>query len=240
MPSVTAYWGDASYGIKIAYNRDLNTNDLQDVRLYENSIIQVCFISSMQTFVGGGYEKGNTKVCSFLALQSALNQYQDRLLGNYAATTNLGGANLTIYATQSSDAAATESWMFMGIVHKQQGLTPFTGRWIGVTYVNSLTNTDFTVLEYGYRNFLFQTNIMDMYMVNSTFANQDVNFTVNQGSTDTFLNLGGASTSLYMVGLFKRKFVTGDINRDINVAAGSNTFCFFLGSSWAYSGNTYD
>lgn len=55
MPSVTGYWGDASYGIKMAYNRDLNTNDLQDVRLYENSIIQVCFMSSMQAFVGGGY-----------------------------------------------------------------------------------------------------------------------------------------------------------------------------------------
>jgi len=107
MPSVTQFWGDASYGIKMAYSRDLNTNDLQDVRLYANSIIQICFITSLQTFVGGGYEKGNPKICSFLALQDSLNQYHDRLLGNFAATANLGGANLTIYATQSFDAGTS-------------------------------------------------------------------------------------------------------------------------------------
>lgn len=36
MPSVTNFWGDISYGMKIAYNRDLNTNDLQDKRFYPN------------------------------------------------------------------------------------------------------------------------------------------------------------------------------------------------------------
>lgn len=36
MPSVINFWGDVSYGMKIAYNRDLNTNDLQDKRFYKN------------------------------------------------------------------------------------------------------------------------------------------------------------------------------------------------------------
>lgn len=55
MPSVTGFWGDGTYGIKMSYNRDLNTNDLQDVRLYGNTIIQLCFISSLQAYVGGGF-----------------------------------------------------------------------------------------------------------------------------------------------------------------------------------------
>ena len=36
MPSVTGFFGDISYGLKVAYNRDLNTNDLQDKRFYKN------------------------------------------------------------------------------------------------------------------------------------------------------------------------------------------------------------
>lgn len=59
MPSVTDFWGDISYGLKMAYNRDLNTNDLQDKRFYRNEVIQICFMSSMSAFVGGGYETGN-------------------------------------------------------------------------------------------------------------------------------------------------------------------------------------
>lgn len=102
MPSVTAFWGDISSGMRVAYNRDLNTNDLQDKRLYANDIIQVCFMSSLAAFVGGGFETGNEKICSFFSLHMAVNQYQDRLLGNFAATTLIGGANLTVYATQST------------------------------------------------------------------------------------------------------------------------------------------
>lgn len=59
MPSVTNFWGDISYGMKMSYSRDLNTNDLQDKRFYPESVIQVCFMSSLQAFVGGGYETGN-------------------------------------------------------------------------------------------------------------------------------------------------------------------------------------
>jgi hypothetical protein len=55
MPSVTDFWGDITYGMKMAYNRDLNTNDLQDKRFYRNEVIQVCFMSSGTAFVGGGF-----------------------------------------------------------------------------------------------------------------------------------------------------------------------------------------
>lgn len=55
MPSVTDFWGDITYGMKMAYNRDLNTNDLQDKRFYRNEVIQVCFMSSGTDFVGGGF-----------------------------------------------------------------------------------------------------------------------------------------------------------------------------------------
>lgn len=54
-PSTTLYWGDISNGLKVAYSRDLNTNDLQDKQFYGNSVIQICFMSSLQAFVGGGF-----------------------------------------------------------------------------------------------------------------------------------------------------------------------------------------
>lgn len=58
-PSITSFTGDISYGMKMAYNRDLNTDDQEDKRFYPNEIIQVCFISSMQSFVGNGHEQGH-------------------------------------------------------------------------------------------------------------------------------------------------------------------------------------
>lgn len=57
-PSVTEFKGDIKNGIKAAYNRDLNTGDSADIRLYVNSVVQVCFISSNAAFQGLGYEKG--------------------------------------------------------------------------------------------------------------------------------------------------------------------------------------
>jgi hypothetical protein len=63
----------------------------------------------------------------------------DRLLGNFAGTTLFGGANLTFYATQSTEGSTAEPWLFLSVVHKQQGLSPFNPRWIGITYTDSLT-----------------------------------------------------------------------------------------------------
>jgi hypothetical protein len=100
---VTTFKGDIKNGIKAAYNRDLNTGDSADIRLYANSVVQVCFISSNVAFQGAGVEKGQEKVCSFLSLHMEADAYEmDRLLGNYAGTTLFGGANLTFYATKST------------------------------------------------------------------------------------------------------------------------------------------
>jgi hypothetical protein len=35
-PSITSFTGDISYGMKMAYNRDLNTDDQEDKRFYPN------------------------------------------------------------------------------------------------------------------------------------------------------------------------------------------------------------
>lgn len=34
---------------------------------------------------------------------------------------------------------------------------------------------------------------MDMYIANSSYANEDLNYTLNQGGNDVIENLGGAS-----------------------------------------------
>ena len=58
-PSVTSYAGEVNFGLKVAYNRDLNTGDLEDKRFYFDDVIQVCFMSSTAEFMGGGFEYGN-------------------------------------------------------------------------------------------------------------------------------------------------------------------------------------
>lgn len=81
---------------------------------------------------------------------------------------------------------------------------------------------------------------MDMFIVNGTYVKKDIDFVQNQGGTDVFQNLGGASDTEYMVALYKRKFKTGDNNRDINVTNGNNVYCVYLGTSWNYINFTYD
>jgi hypothetical protein len=103
MSSVTGYTGDVSNGISAAFKRDVSTGDSQDITIYQNSIIQVCFICSTQAFVGNGNEIGNEKACTYISLHKNVNYYYDRLLGNFAATATFGGGNLTVYATESTD-----------------------------------------------------------------------------------------------------------------------------------------
>lgn len=81
---------------------------------------------------------------------------------------------------------------------------------------------------------------MDMYIKNSSYATEDLNYAIDQGGTDVFENLGGAISGGYMVALYKRKFRTGDNNRDLNITAGANNFCFILGRTWAFTNFTYD
>ncbi len=59
MPSITNYTADISTGISVAFKRDLATGDTQDFTLYSNSVIQVCFMSSLLAFKGNGFETGN-------------------------------------------------------------------------------------------------------------------------------------------------------------------------------------
>lgn len=81
---------------------------------------------------------------------------------------------------------------------------------------------------------------MDMYISNSSYAAEDLNYVDNQGGTDVFENLGGAISGGYMVALYKRKFKTGDNNRDINITAGDNFYCFILGRTWTFSTFIYE
>ena len=55
MTSITGYTGDISNGIKAAFKRDLSTGDRDDIVIYTNSVIQVCFICSTEAFRGAGY-----------------------------------------------------------------------------------------------------------------------------------------------------------------------------------------
>lgn len=72
-----------------------------------------------------------------------------------------------------------------------------------------------------------------MFMLSSTSSDLDTNFEEEHGSDDTFLTLGSASQS-WMLTMFKRKFITGDNNRDIQLNWGANTFCFLLGKERLY------
>lgn len=57
-------------------------------------------------------------------------------------------------------------------------------------------------------------HIQDYYAVNSTFAAKDDAFATQQGSQDVVLVLSAYDPLQYYVGSMKRKYVTGDINRD--------------------------
>ena len=74
-----------------------------------------------------------------------------------------------------------------------------------------------------------------MYATDSSNALDDYDYVLNQGGGDVFENLGGVDESAYMISLLKRKFQTGDNNRDRNISAGANTFCFILGDAFAFT-----
>lgn len=46
MPSVTGLTGNITNGIQASFKRELITGDTQDVSLYVNTVIQVCFMSA--------------------------------------------------------------------------------------------------------------------------------------------------------------------------------------------------
>lgn len=69
-------------------------------------------------------------------------------------------------------------------MHKQQGLTPYSGKWIGITYEDSLSETDMTLIDYNYRDFTTQVHILDMYITDSTLAKEDLDYVTDQGGDD--------------------------------------------------------
>lgn len=55
MTSITGFYGNIDNGIIGAFKRDLVTGDTQDITIYADSVIQVCFITSTLAFVGNGH-----------------------------------------------------------------------------------------------------------------------------------------------------------------------------------------
>lgn len=180
-------------------------------------MIQVCFISANEAFQGNGYEIGHEKICSYISLHKNVDKTYDRMLGNFAATSTFGGGNLTVYATESYDGNALEIWLFLGIVHKAQGQSTFSPKWIGMTYNTSLVNADLAVVEYDTVGVNLDIHIDDYYATSTTSAARDISFVANQGSQDLVTVLTAYNPTSYYVGSFKRKFATGDINRDTDV-----------------------
>lgn len=78
-------------------------------------------------------------------------------------------------------------------------------------------------------------HIQDYYAVNSTFAAKDDAFAIQQGSQDVVLVLSAYDASQYYVGSMKRKYATGDTNRDQIVSSNDNTYCFIYGNALAFS-----
>ena len=55
MPSISGFKGSLVNGISMAFKRDLNSGDRQDIIIYPNTIIQICFIASLLPFQGNGF-----------------------------------------------------------------------------------------------------------------------------------------------------------------------------------------
>lgn len=121
------------------------------------------------------------------------------------------------------------------MVLKAQGLNPFSPKWLGVLYSDSLNNNDLSIIQYNTQGVSLDIHIGDYYIVNSSYAATDGSFLINQGGNDISTVLTAYDSSAYIVGSYKRKFQTGDINRDIIVSSGTNNFCFIYGNSLAFS-----
>ena len=157
------------------------------------------------------------------------------MLGNFAATSTFGGGNLTVYATESYDGNALEIWLFLAVVHKAQGQSAFSPKWIGMIYNNSLVNADLAIIEYSTIGVSLDIHIDDYYATSPTSAARDSTYSVNQGSQDVVTVLTAYDSSAYFVGSFKRKFSTGDTNRDFIVNSNDNQYCFIYGNALAFS-----
>lgn len=71
--------------------------------------------------------------------------------------------------------------------------------------------------------------------MSETSANSDLLYSVGQGSNDVVTVLTAYDSSSYFVGSLKRKYSTGDLNRDIILSSGENTYCVIYGNSAAFT-----
>ena len=71
--------------------------------------------------------------------------------------------------------------------------------------------------------------------MNSSYAAKDNSYTPNQGSQDVVTVLTAYDSSSYFVGSMKRKFKTGDVNRDTDIVNDVNTYCVIYGPELAFS-----
>jgi hypothetical protein len=173
------------------------------------------------------------KVCSFFTLHKNVFMGQGRLLGNFAGTATLNSNNLTVYAAESTMYYSVEPWLFLTVINQQQGLSIFTPKWMGVSYINSMTNSDMTIIE-----FIKDVQIRDAWAIGHSAPLNDTEWNPNPGAYDIVKVNGGYDASTYMIASYCRKYSTGDLNRDSVLTAGNNTFCFVSGESTAMNRTT--
>lgn len=70
------------------------------------------------------------------------------------------------------------------------------------------------IVEYATRNFELKVHIHDYFIKNSTSAKNDYDYVDYQGGNDIIRLSGALQSSSYLVASYKRKFSTGDVNRD--------------------------
>ena len=70
------------------------------------------------------------------------------------------------------------------------------------------------MIEYATRDFELKVHIHDSYITDSSLAKDDYDYVTLQGGNDIIRLSGALQSSSYLVSSYKRKFSTGDLNRD--------------------------
>lgn len=73
-----------------------------------------------------------------------------------------------------------------------------------------------------------------MWAETSISAKEDQSYTVNQGGNDVVKIYGAYDSSSYLIASYKRKWSTGDLNRDIILTGGQSRYCFIYGNSLSF------
>ncbi len=87
-----------------------------------------------------------------------------------------------------------------------------------------MNGSDMAEVEY-----LKDVKVYDLYSTGYTAPLNDTQYVANPGANDIIKVMGGFDASNYIVASFCRKYATGDLNRDTEISAGNNTFCFVAG-----------